>query len=153
MTEYETLGHMQRVTTPTIANTPVYLPHHGVRESSSTTKVRVVFNGSSRTASGVSVNDCLHAEPKLQQDLDAVLLRWRIHAFAFAADITKMYRQISVHQEDRDYQRILWSESGPPQEFQLTTVTYGLTCAPYLALRVNSLPPTRNKAFRKLLRS
>ncbi|KMQ82160.1 gag-pol polyprotein precursor, partial [Lasius niger] len=137
MAEYERLGHMQKATNFRSDLYPVYLPHHGVlRESSSTTKLRVVFNGSSRTNTGVSLNECLHAGPKLQQDLDAVLLRWRTHAFVFAADIEKMYRQILIHPDDRDLQRILWSTVGAPQDFQLCTVTYGLTCAPYLALRI-----------------
>jgi len=136
MKEYESLGHMQLATNLRGDLSPVYLPHHGVlHESSSTTKLRVVFNGSSRTNTGVSLNDCLHAGPKLQQDLDAVLLRWRKHSFVFAADIEKMYRQILIHLDDRDNQRILWSATGAPQKFQLCTVTYGLTCAPYLALR------------------
>lgn len=79
MTEYEELKHMQLATHSSESISPVYLPHHGVlRESSTTTKLRVVFNGSSRTSTGVTLNDCLHSGPKLQQDLDAVLLRWRI---------------------------------------------------------------------------
>lgn len=135
MDEYEALGHM----TPSSSSqhiTSIYLPHHGIlRETSSTTKLRVVFNDSARTSTGVSLNDRLHAGPKLQKDLDAVILRWRTHAFAFAADIEKMYRQIVVHQEDRRFQQILWSKTDSPQSYQLTTVTYGLTCAPYLALR------------------
>ena len=135
MEEYATLGHM----TPVSASDHkvVFLPHHGVlRENSSTTKLRVVFNGSLRTSTGISLNDCLHIGPKLQQDLDAILLRWRTHAFVFAADIEKMYRQILIHPDDRDYQRILWSYQGKPQEYQLCTVTYGLASAPFLALRV-----------------
>lgn len=136
--EYADLGHMVPTSSASQHHlTPVYLPHHGVlRESSSTTKLRVVFNGSAPTSSGISLNDCLHAGPKLQQDLDAVILRWRMHAFAFAADIEKMYRQIVTHPEDRHYQQILWGTSDSPRSYQLTTVTYGLTCAPYLALRV-----------------
>ncbi|XP_018401614.1 PREDICTED: uncharacterized protein LOC108778819 [Cyphomyrmex costatus] len=47
-----------------------------------------------------------------------------------------MYRQIRVHPEDRNLQRILWTENGQPLEFRLNTVTYGLACAPYLAIRV-----------------
>lgn len=137
MREYEELGHMRRTSTSPYRLTPTYLPHHDVlRESSSTTKLRVVFSGSSRTTTGFSLNDTLHPDPKLQQDIDAVLLRWRTHVFVFAADIEKMYRQILIHPEDRDYQRIFWSQSGPPLDFQLCTVTYSLTCAPYLALRV-----------------
>ncbi|KMQ86254.1 hypothetical protein RF55_14807 [Lasius niger] len=40
-----------------------------------------------------------------------------------------------VHPEDRDLQRILWRKM-EENKFQLNTVTYGLTCAPYLAIRV-----------------
>lgn len=56
----------------------------------------------------------------------------------YSADVEKMYRQILVDQRDIDYQRILWTESPgtPPNEYQLLTVTYGMSCAPYLALRV-----------------
>lgn len=59
-----------------------------------------------------------------------------MHAFAFAADIEKMYRQIVIHPADRHYQQILWGATDSPRSYQLTTVTYGLTSAPYLALRV-----------------
>lgn len=53
------------------------------------------------------------------------------------ADIEKMYRQILVHPDDRDLQRIVWRdhEAADVREFRLNTVTYGLACAPYLAIR------------------
>jgi len=46
-----------------------------------------------------------------------------------------MYRQINVHPQDRDLQRILWrySSDEPIQVYNLTTVTYGTSSAPYLA--------------------
>ncbi|XP_011859713.1 PREDICTED: uncharacterized protein LOC105557154 [Vollenhovia emeryi] len=77
MEEYANLGHMTPISSSSHhGSTSVFLPHHGVlREASSTTKLRVVFNGSARTTSGISLNDCLHAGPKLQLDLDAVILR------------------------------------------------------------------------------
>jgi len=48
-----------------------------------------------------------------------------------------MYRQINVHPQDRDLQRILWrySSDEPIQEYNLTTLTYGTSSAPYLATR------------------
>jgi len=48
-----------------------------------------------------------------------------------------MYCQINVHPQDQDLQRILWrySSEEPIQEYQLTTVTYGTSSAPYLATR------------------
>lgn len=49
-----------------------------------------------------------------------------------------MYRQIDLLPQYRGYQYILWRDS--PQvtvkEYTLNTVTYGVNCAPYLALRV-----------------
>ncbi|CAK9809095.1 hypothetical protein ANTQUA_LOCUS5879 [Anthophora quadrimaculata] len=49
-----------------------------------------------------------------------------------------MYRQILVDPRDIDFQRILWQSvpSSSLREYQLLTVTYGMACAPYLALRV-----------------
>ncbi|XP_046492942.1 uncharacterized protein [Neodiprion pinetum] len=138
--EYRELGHMRRaINTPEDNSRVFYLPHHGVvRDSSSTTKLRVVFNGSQRTNLGLSLNDNLLVGPKVQTDLADVLLRWRQYPVAFSSDIVKMYRQILVHNDDQDFQRILWREEPelPIEEYQLTTVTYGLASAPYLAIRV-----------------
>ncbi|XP_018376010.1 PREDICTED: uncharacterized protein LOC108769488 [Trachymyrmex cornetzi] len=116
----------------------VYIPHHAViREHSSTTRLRVVFNASQSTSNGSSLNDHLMIGPKLQTDLRSVILRWRQHRYVYTADIAKMYRQIQVDPRDQDYQRILWrsSLSDPVQDYRLRTVTYGTACAPYLALR------------------
>lgn len=51
--------------------------------------------------------------------------------------IAKMYRQVLVHADDRNYQRILWRShpSKEIQEYQLNTVTYGLASAPHCAIR------------------
>lgn len=76
MLEYERLHHMIRIPDghPEPQHT-YYLPHHGVlREHTLTTKLRVVFNGSSRTETGYSLNDLLHTGAKLQTDLFDVLL-------------------------------------------------------------------------------
>lgn len=139
MTEYEALGHMTIAPdSPTLPQRVFYLPHHAVvRETSSTTKVRVVFNGSYRTNLGISVNDFQHIGPKLQSDLADVITRWRRYAYVFSADVEKMYRQIRVHPKDWDFQRILWrhNSESPPLSYHLCTVTYGLASAPYLAIR------------------
>lgn len=84
----------------------------------------------------VWLNDCLLTGPKLQKDLFDVLLHWRLYSYVFCADIVKMYRQILVHPKDRHFQKILWSSSGAPSEYELNTLIYGLACAPYLAIRV-----------------
>lgn len=139
MLEYERLGHMELVPESSRLKPPnYYMPHHAViRDSSTTTKLRVVFNASQKTTSGTSLNETLHIGPRLQRDLPAVLLRWRTHEIVFAADITKMYRQIRIHSDDADWQRIVW-RSDPNDDIKddrLLTVTYGTASAPYLALK------------------
>lgn len=124
--EYLSLGHMTLVPNSEVNSTlTFYLPHHGVlRESSRTTKLRVVFNGSSRTSTGVSLN-IFYSGPKLQTEISDVLLWFRIHRFVFSTDITKMYRQIQIHPEDSDLQRIFWHGANKQLlHFRLTTVTY-----------------------------
>lgn len=135
--EYQDLNHMRRAPLSPEPSNVFYFPHLGVlREDSLTTRLRVVFNGSSKTSSGLSINDILHPGPKLQTNIFDVLLRFRKHRLVFGTDITKMFRQINIHPDDWDLQRILWfDEEGNIIPYQLTTVTYGTTSAPWLSLR------------------
>ena len=135
--KYLDLGHMTKITHNRPSNNCYYLPHHGViKESSNTTKLRVVFDGSAISTIGVSLNDTLHTGPKLQEDLVEILLRFRSHQYVLMGDIEKMYRQILIRPEDRKYQLILWHNSnGEVETYQLNAVTFGLSAATYLALR------------------
>lgn len=138
MEEYIKLGHMELVKDLDTSKPHYFLPHHGViNPGSTTTKLRVVFDASMKTSTNLSLNDILHTGPSIQDDLFAILLRFRIPRFVFTADVEKMYRQVWVSEEDRKYQLILWRTS--PQEpikcYQLCTVTYGITSAPYLAIK------------------
>jgi len=107
------------------------------KETSSTTRTRVVFDGSAKSSNGLSLNDLLQVGPTVQPDLYSTVLRFRTYQVCFTADIAKMYRQIIIHPQDRNLQRILWRHSSeqPIQEYQLTTVTYGTSAAPFLATR------------------
>ena len=60
-------------------------PHHAVVRSTDG-KLRVVFNASSPTSNGTSLNDHMLVGPKLQRDLLTVLLQWRLPRFALKAD-------------------------------------------------------------------
>ncbi|XP_065369024.1 uncharacterized protein LOC135961453 [Calliphora vicina] len=138
--EYSLLSHMTAVT-PDINDTPsssYYLPHHSVlKPESTTTKLRVVFNASSPTTTGLSLNDVLYPGPVLQQDLTVLITRWRLFRYVFNADIEKMYRQILVNQRHTPFQRIIFRNSPHKEleDFELQTVTFGVNCAPYLAIR------------------
>lgn len=136
MSEYINLGHMSEVNAEN--EDGYFLPHHAViKQASLTTKCRVVFDGSARSSSGLSLNDVQYIGPSLQQDIFFILIRFRMFKFVLNADITKMYRQILIDKEQRKFQKILW-RSDPQQElkcYELNTVTYGTASAPYLAVR------------------
>ncbi|XP_014210055.1 uncharacterized protein LOC106640500 [Copidosoma floridanum] len=54
------------------------LPHHDIiQESNTTTKMRVVFNGSARSKNSVSINDILDTGPNLLPPLFDLMLRWQ----------------------------------------------------------------------------
>ncbi|XP_062557684.1 uncharacterized protein LOC134222535 [Armigeres subalbatus] len=137
MEEYLRLGHMQKVSDQNPCDRS-YLPHHPVvKEASTTTKVRVVFDASCRTSTGVALNDCLLSGPTIQEDLRSIILRCRMKYIMMVADVEKMFRQILVRQEDRHLQCILWrsSPAADVNVYELCTVTYGTKSAPFLATR------------------
>lgn len=137
MTEYISLGHMSECNIRE-DQLSYFIPHHGVlRESSSTTKLRVVFNASAPTTSGISLNKIQMVGPTVQNDLTTIILRFRMHKYVLSADVEKMYRQVSVHSSDRHLQQIIWRDdaSSPLKVYQLHTVTYGTASAPFLATR------------------
>ncbi|CAK1589887.1 unnamed protein product [Parnassius mnemosyne] len=133
--EYLALGHMKPA--DSMGRLECYIPHHGVqRPESTTTALRVVFNGSCKTSTGSSLNDVMYAGPNLQQDLQELLIKWRQFEIVFTADIEKMFRQIWIHQDDQLLQKIIWRDcpSSALQDLQLCTVTYGTKAAPFLAM-------------------
>ncbi|XP_029055030.2 uncharacterized protein LOC114882306 [Osmia bicornis bicornis] len=139
MLEYEQLGYMVRLNNDSIISPFQYfLPHHSVLKlGSTTTALRVVFNGSSTTSSGYSLNDLLHTGKNLMLNIADLLIWIRRYKHLFATDVTKMYRQIKVHPDDWSLQQILWVDEVLWQketQYQLTTVTYGMKAAPYLAV-------------------
>lgn len=147
--EYFDLNQIEQVTSTEethITSTPnnqlsitcYTLPHHAVLKADSlTTKCRVVYNASSRTSNGKSLNDILCTGPRLQNDLPAVLLNWRLHKHVITADIGKMYRCIDLHPDDSEFHRMFWRDKAHRiMEFKLTTVTFGTASAPYTAIAI-----------------
>ena len=135
MSEYARSLHMQ----PAPHASDYIIPHHCVHKvTSSTTKLRVVFNASSPDRNGLALNHVLLSGPKLQGDLPGILTTFRTYPVALCADVRQMYRQILVHPDDRAYQHIFWrpEPSSPIVEYELNTVTYGLTSSAFQAQRV-----------------
>lgn len=115
-----------------------YLPHHPVfKESSTTTKVRPVYDASCKTDNGNSLNSQLLVGPTIQSDLFSLMIRSRKYNCAVTGDIEKMYRQVWVYPEDSEYQRILHRapNSDKVENYRLKTVTFGVSSPPFLAIR------------------
>ena len=107
MEEYVQLGHAELVPTPDLQkpdHKSFYLPMHIVlKESSTTTKVRAVFDASVKSLSGVSLNDTLMVGPIVHAPLVDVLLKFRHHRYALTTHVSKMYRAVKLTPSDRDY--------------------------------------------------
>ncbi|XP_018372878.1 PREDICTED: uncharacterized protein LOC108767463, partial [Trachymyrmex cornetzi] len=139
MEEYLALGHMQRVTMPSGKGAPTfYLPHHCVvKPTGGFSKLRVVFDASCKSDSGISLNDFLGVGPVVQQDLASILIRFRYFRYVITTDIVKMYRQVLVDPAQTSLQKILW-RNNPEDEvgtYELLTITYGTSAASFLATR------------------
>ena len=136
---YLDLGHAELV--PPSAAPPeqnFYLPMHSVsKQTSTSTKLRVVFDGSAATSSGFSLNQSLLVGPTLHSDLSNILLRFRSHIIAVSAGIKQMYREVKLTEEDKDLHRFLWRPTPQQvvQDYRMTRVTFGVSASPYLAVR------------------
>lgn len=139
MKEYLDLGHMKPVSHETeLSSASYYIPHHCVlKPQASSTKLRVVFNGSAKLPNQTSLNDHLFTGPKLQKDIVELLIQFRFHVYVLCTDIKMMYRNILITSSQHQYQRIVWrfSRNDPLQDYELITVVYGLSPSPFLALR------------------
>ena len=94
-----------------IPNQPIeghYMPHHAVFKKSATTPLHIVFNASSRSNEGKSLNDCLMTGPSLTAKLHEILIQFRQGTYAVAADISKAFHRIIEDEEDRKFLKFLW---------------------------------------------
>ena len=87
---------------------------HGVtKESSSTTKLRVVFDAGAHSSTNISLNDILSVGPTLHPTLDQILHKFRTYRIAISGDISKMYREVLLNNSDRQLHRFLWRQTQP----------------------------------------
>lgn len=141
MQEYLQLGHMREVQKDSARWNiwpQYYMPHHCViKDTSVTTKLRVVFNASYKTKESISLNDALRIGSVIQRDLFSILVRFRTFKVGITADIKKMYRQIRIEEDQMALQRIVWRDE-PFKEiktYELTTLTYGTSSASFVATK------------------
>ncbi|XP_073819974.1 uncharacterized protein [Musca autumnalis] len=108
MQEYVSLGHMSPYNLSS-NNSHYIIPHHcSLKPHSSSSKLRVVFDGFVHTSSNHSLNDTLVVGPTTKPDLALTLFSFRWNKYALTADVLNMYWQFRIEEPDRRFQFVLW---------------------------------------------
>ena len=64
-------------------------------------------------------------------------MRFRLPRIGLSADISKMFRKVALHHDDRDLHRYLMEDDcGNLQDWRMVRLTFGATCSPFLAVQV-----------------
>ncbi|XP_017463258.1 PREDICTED: uncharacterized protein LOC108356669, partial [Rhagoletis zephyria] len=82
------LQQMSPISKPPPSVPTYFMPNHCVlKNESTTTKLRVVFDGSALTTTGYSLNEVLVMGPTIQEKLADTLIHFRSHSVALTGDI------------------------------------------------------------------
>ena len=112
-----------------------YLPHFVAYHPNKPGKPRLVFDAAARSH-GVSLNDNLLQGPDFVSPLATILFKFRQRKYAVTADITEMFLQVRIREEDRASQRFLWRGSDrerSPDTYQLNVMFFGAASSPTTA--------------------
>ena len=118
-----------------------YLPQLVVeRQDKITSKVRPVFNASSKNNQNIALNDNILCGPKTQSSINSLSILMRLKPVVLLADLQKMFHSIGYLEEpadtqigtdnNRDLFRILWADDGnaSPEVYRFKKVTMGMRC-------------------------
>ena len=114
-----------------------YAPHHPVireQKESNRTRLRIVFDMSSKEKGYLSLNDNLHSGPNLNPNLLILLLKFIMKRIGIMADIERAFLCIGLNEMDRNYQRFLWIDKMPPTKIKVyrnTAVSFGVKSSPF----------------------
>ncbi|KAK9675276.1 Integrase zinc binding domain [Popillia japonica] len=114
---------------------------------------------------GISINEAQYVGPTIQDDLFAILARFRTHKYVVTADVTQMYRQMKnnvnikrfygthkyvvtadvtqmyrqvwIDEEQRKYQKILWRENPSDELKSYTLNTPSSTIDDLATIKIN----------------
>ena len=110
-----------------------YVPYFPVvRPDRSSTKVRIVFDAAAKNRDKQSLNSQVEKGPNRLQDLFGILLRFRQYEIALTADISEMFLQCRLNDEDRRYHRFWWNG----KVWQWTRVMFGNLSSPDVSQKV-----------------
>lgn len=97
----EKLGRMSKIDLNIFtSHRTYYFPQHAViKDSSITTKLRMVFDASAKSPWGLSLNTILMAGAAIQENLFAIITRFRKRNIVTTAYVTKIYHQGNIKKD------------------------------------------------------
>ncbi len=106
--------------------------------TSTTTKLRLVFNLSSKSKTGQSLNDILLTGPNYLPNGSTFQIRMRSQEFLISADINKFFLRIDVDPEMRRWQRIRYrfSDENDFATYQANSHLFGANSSPFVAQHI-----------------
>ena len=100
------------------------------KQDSLSTPCRIVFDASSRTPGGTSLNDILALGENKLASIHTILLRFCNGRSAFTTDIRLAYNQVALDPQHMRYQKFLWRKDLDPSEhtepYVINTLIYGV---------------------------
>ena len=83
------------------------------------------------------MNDTLLPTPSLLPQMSSLIASFRTHTVALTADVGKMFREVALEPQEKDFHRFLARQpDGSIQDRCMTRLTFGVSASPYLAIRI-----------------
>ena len=110
------------------------MPHSAVvREDKETTKVRIVFNCSSKSNYNLSLNECIETGPNLNPNILHVILNFRKNKIAFNADREKAFLMTEIPERVRKFLKFLWCSDNRDKDYKIMRMKrFAVTCYIYI---------------------
>ena len=101
--------------------------HGVVKESSTTTKLRVVFDASAKTSTGYSFNDI--------RTFIKMINQFRLNKICMSGDTSKIFHKISLDKSEYDFHHFIHRGAlGELHDYRMCQFTFGMTSSPLLKL-------------------
>jgi hypothetical protein len=108
-----------------------YLPFFAIVNRQKSTPICLVFDAKAKYK-GISLNQQILDSLNRLNDLTLILARMRTYRFALTGDISEMFLQIRLHQDDKQFHRFMHKT----QHFQWTKTLFGNKASPNLSQKV-----------------
>ena len=134
---------------------------HTVRkESSTTSKVCVIFDAFAKSSFGTSLNEQVLVGPTVHSSLMDMLLQFQRHKVALTTDVGRMYRAVLLPKTQRDLHQFIWREDPerPLVDYQMTRLIFVVSASSFainMVMKQKALEnvDTHSHAFQAVLDS